>query len=159
MTTRSARPRSTPMTAIPAIPQYLAPMVRSIVGLSNLYRPHPGSVPVPNSPMAHATAYDGVVTPKGQTNSGGLPPGIDGTGQTIGLVELDNYDDKDVKAWLSLVSLDSSLINHVSRFPIAGGVSASNGGGTTEVLHRYRCRPRHGPWSQHHGLRRPQWHR
>jgi Pro-kumamolisin, activation domain/IPT/TIG domain len=118
----------------PSIPQSVAPYIRSIVGLSNLYRPTPAGVPVPNSPMSHSSAYDGTLTPAGQTNTGGLPPGLDGTGQFIGLIEYDNYDDSDVKAWLSLVGLPESTMNRLSRSPIDGGRTASNGGGTTEVL-------------------------
>jgi subtilase family serine protease len=118
----------------PSIPQSVAPYIRSIVGLSNLYRPAPAGVPVPNSPMSHSSAYDGTLTPAGQTNTGGLPPGLDGTGQFVGLIEYDNYDDSDVEAWLSLVGLPASTMNRLSRSPIDGGRTASNGGGTTEVL-------------------------
>lgn len=118
----------------PSVPQSVAPLIRSIVGLSNLYQPEPANAPVPNSPMAHATAYDGALTPAGKTNSGGLPPGLNGAGQSIGLIEYDNYDDSDVAAWLSLVGLPAKMIDHVSRFSIDGGRTASNGGGTTEVL-------------------------
>ena len=118
----------------PSVPQSVAPYIRSIVGLSNLYRPAPAGVPVPFSPMSQANAYDGTLTPAGQTNTGGLPPGLDGTGQTIGLIEYDNYDDSDVEAWLSLVGLPKSTMNRLSRSPIDGGRTASNGGGTTEVL-------------------------
>ncbi len=118
----------------PSVPQSVAPLIRSIVGLSNLSRPKPASVPVPNSPMSHATAYDGALTPAGKTNTGGLPPRLDGTGQTIGLIEYDNYDDNDVKAWLKLVGLPKTMIDNVTRFPIDGGKTASNGTGTREVL-------------------------
>jgi hypothetical protein len=118
----------------PSVPQSVAPYVRSIVGLSNLYRPAPAGVPFPFSPMSQANAYDGTLTPAGQTNTGGLPPGLDGTGQFVGLIEYDNYDDGDVKAWLSLVGLPESTMNRLSRSPIDGGRTASNGGGTTEVL-------------------------
>jgi hypothetical protein len=118
----------------PAIPQSVAPLIRSVVGLSNLYQPKPAGVPVPNSPMAHATAYDGALTKAGKTNTGGLPPGLNGTGQSIGLIEYDNYNDSDVTAWISLVGLPAKTINRVSRSPINGGRTASNGRGTTEVL-------------------------
>jgi subtilase family serine protease len=86
------------------------------------------------------TAHNGALTLAGSTNNGGLPPGLDGSGQTIGLIEFDNYNDSDVSEWLALAGLRASKIGQVSRFDIAGGTpvsgcDASTGScGTTEVL-------------------------
>jgi Pro-kumamolisin, activation domain/Bacterial Ig-like domain (group 1) len=56
----------------------------------------------------------------------------DGTGQTVGLIEFDTFEQSDVADYLSLVGLDPTLINNVSVAPVNGGAAAGSNQG--EVL-------------------------
>jgi kumamolisin len=107
----------------PAVPNTLAPMIRSISGLSNLARPQWGATYNPATPMSIATTYNGSL----RNVTGGLPPGLNGTGQTIGLIEFDNYFDSDVSNWLSQVGLSPYLMDQLHRVNIGGGVTPSSG--------------------------------
>jgi hypothetical protein len=124
----------------PSVPQAIASLISSIFGLTDLAQMQPGALPVSATPMSLAIAYDGALTPATQTNTGGLPPGLNGTGQTIGLLEFDGFDPNDVKNWLKFAKLPSNLISNLSTFAINGGTSPSGcvpfskGCGTTEVL-------------------------
>lgn len=125
----------------PAVPEKIAPLILSVFGLSNLSPMQPGfTILDPLTPMSAATAYDGTLTPAGKTNSGGLPPGLDGSGQTIGLIEEDTFKYSDVKNWLKFAGLPAGSINNLSVVPLAGGATPSGcvetdpGCGTTEVL-------------------------
>ena len=124
----------------PALPSSLAPLVAGISGLSNLAQWSPGLQPNPLTPQSSAIAYDGVLTRPGATNSGGLPPGLNGTGQTVGLMEFDNFNQSDVVNWLSFATLPSDRINHLSEYAINGGTTPSgctitqSKCGSTEVL-------------------------
>ena len=113
----------------PVLPAGLDTIVGSISGLSNLARPRMNASPSPATSASIAAAY----------NSAGLPPGINGAGQTIGLVEFDSYVASDVSNWLATVGLPASLINQVTISYVASTVAASgcapgSGCGTTEVL-------------------------
>jgi kumamolisin len=124
----------------PAVPQTIAPLIASIFGLNNLARPLPAFTPYPFTPASIATAYNGSLTLSGKSNTHGLPPGLDGSGQTIGLLEFDFFDSTDVENWLNFAGLPSKLINHLSAVAIDGGTSPSGCTqsqahcGTTEVL-------------------------
>lgn len=124
----------------PSVPPAIAPLISSIFGLTDLGRMQPGALPVALTPMSLAIAYDGALTPSTQTNTGGLPPGLNGANQTIGLLEFDGFNPTDVENWLDYANLPSSLINNLSTFAINGGttpsgcVPFSNQCGTTEVL-------------------------
>ena len=124
----------------PALPTTIAPLVVSVFGLSNLAQMHPNSLPQPFTPMAASFAYDGVLTPAGKTNSSGLPPGLNGSGQNLGLLEFDGYETSDVKNWLTFANLPSDRINHLSNVAIEGGqtpsgcTQSSAKCGTTEAL-------------------------
>lgn len=127
----------------PIVPPSIAPMIGSVSGLSNLAKWHPARGPSPPVPMSQATAYGGTLTPTGTTNTGGsLPPGLDGQGQTIGLIELDGFVDSDVINWLSYAKLPAKMINQLTTIPVNGGVAPSGCDqtqifppcGTTEVL-------------------------
>lgn len=121
----------------PSVPAALAPLIGGIAGLSNLAQARPALV---NTPETIATAYDGVLTPAGKTNHGeSLPPGLDGKGQTIALIEYDSFDFSDVTSSLIAAGLPSSLTSHVGRYDINGGTSPSGctpgpGCGESEVL-------------------------
>ena len=124
----------------PAVPASIAPFVQAIIGLSNLAQPEPQfaraspeaapqSSPAP-TPMAFAQAYDfaGVHTAAGA-----------GAGETIGLLEFDNYDPTDVANWLNLVKLPAALASNVSRRDVDGGTTVCSTGnlatcGETEVM-------------------------
>jgi subtilase family serine protease len=97
----------------PVMPAAIAPMIATVAGLSNLARPHPSFTPYPLVPASFATAYNGTLTPSGTTNTGGLPPGLDGSGVTIGLLEDDGFDLYDVSNWLNNAHLPANLVNHI----------------------------------------------
>jgi hypothetical protein len=125
----------------PVVPAAIAPLIATVAGLSNLARPHTLNTPFPLQPASLATAYNGALTPAGTTNTGGvLPPGLDGAGTTIGLLEFDGFQFSDVSAWLSLASLPANLVNRVGVHSINGGGAPSgctqkdNNCGTTEAL-------------------------
>ncbi len=59
--------------------------------------------------------------------------GIDGTGQTIGLVEFDTFAQSDVVNYLAFSGLPAALISQLSEVPVNGGVS-SPGSNQQEVL-------------------------
>lgn len=125
----------------PSLPAKIAPLVQSVFGLSNLSPMQPGfTILDPLTPMSAATAYDGSLTPAGKTNSGGLPPGLDGSGQTIGLIEEDTFKYSDVENWLKFARLPANSINNLSVVSLVGGASPSGcvetdpGCGTTEAL-------------------------
>jgi len=121
----------------PVLPATIAPMIATVAGLSNLARPHPSFSPLPPVPASLATAYNGTVTPSGTTNTSGLPPGLDGSGVTIGLLEDDGFDLYYVSNWLSFAGLPANLINHIhvySAVSPSGCTPADAGCGTSEVL-------------------------
>ena len=124
----------------PSVPSAIAPLIAAVAGLNNLAVPTPAFSPFPFTPNSIAIAYNGTVTAAGKTNSTGLPPGLDGKGQTIGLIEFDGFNYSDVSNWLSFAGLPSGLIKQVSTTPINGGTGPSgctqyqSGCGTTEVL-------------------------
>jgi hypothetical protein len=119
----------------PAIPKSLASVIRSVSGLSNLAQPHRNGSPNPSNATSFAAAYNGTLTPTDTFggNSGGLPPGINGAGQTIGLIEFDNYNAPDLINTLIASGLPVSLSNQVSQFNINGGTIATPNN-TIEVL-------------------------
>jgi kumamolisin len=108
----------------PALPATVAPLIRSVSGLSNLAKPRPAIGPSPATPMSIATAY----------TSPALPPNINGVGQIVGLLEWDNFNSSDVSNWLNAVGLPANMINQVNRVDVNGGTAPSNGPGTQEVL-------------------------
>lgn len=124
----------------PSVPSTIAPLISSVFGLTNLARMQPANTPFPFTPAALATAYNGSLTPSGKTNTKGLPPGLDGAGQSVALLEFDGFETSDVKNWLSFAGLPAKLINHLSTIPIDGGTTPSGctqtqaSCGTTEAL-------------------------
>ncbi len=71
------------------------------------------------------------------SNTGGPDPtcgwkGIDGTGQTIGLVEFDTFAASDVADYLALIGAPATMLAHVSSVHISGG--ATPGPNQNEVL-------------------------
>jgi subtilase family serine protease len=120
----------------PVVPAAIAPYILCVTGLSNLARAHTNLNPT-LVPASVATAYNGALTPAGTTNTGGLPPGLDGSGVTIGLLEVDGFPLNDVSNWLAFAKLPANLINHIHVF---SAVSPSGCGftspqcGTSEVL-------------------------
>lgn len=68
-----------------------------------------------------------------QANPSPLPwAGLDGTGQTIGLVEFDNFETSDVSDYLAFSNEPASLINNLTEVNVNGG--ASPGPNQDEVL-------------------------
>jgi kumamolisin len=122
----------------PIVPETIAPMIAAVAGLSTLARPHHFLNPSPPVPASLAKAYNGTLTPGGTTNTGGgLPPGLDGHGVTIGLLEDDGFDLSDVSNWLSFANLSANLVNHVhvySAVSPSGCTPASTNCGTSEDL-------------------------
>jgi hypothetical protein len=128
------------VAADPAVPADVAPFIASIAGLSNLGTWQPAGSPFPFWPSSLATAYNGALTPAGKTNTSGLPPGLDGSGQNIGLIEFDGYNPTDVGNWLQFANLPAKLASQVTESPINGGTTPSGCAptakkcGTSEVL-------------------------
>ena len=122
----------------PVVPATIAPWISTVAGLSNLARPHPFIAPSPTVPASLATAYNGTLTPSGTTNTGGgLPPGLDGSGVTIGLLEDDGFDLYYVSNWLTFAHLPANLYKHIyvySAVSPSGCTPLSAGCGTSEVL-------------------------
>jgi len=89
-------------------------------------------------PASLANAYNGALTPAGTTNTGGLPPGLDGSGVTIGLLEVDGFPLDDVGNWLAFAKLPANLINHVHVFsavsPSGCGFSSPQCGTSEDLL-------------------------
>jgi kumamolisin len=120
----------------PVVPAAIAPYILSVTGLSNLARPHTNLNPT-LLPATVATAYNGALTPAGTTNTGGLPPGLDGSGVTIGLLEVDGFRLTDVATWLNFAKLPSDLINHIHVFSATSNSGCTYGSpncGTSELL-------------------------
>ncbi len=113
----------------PSVPASVARYIQAIVGLSSLALPHPGiaqspaqaNPPDPN-PIALATAYDF--------------PGVgDGAGQTIGLLEYDNFNQSDLLVWFNAMkTLPTATMGRVKVLPVAGGTDIRNPQGEGEVL-------------------------
>ncbi len=109
----------------PAVPAELAPLLIAIDGLSSIIKPHP--MLTPPTP-ANSTSI-------GQAYSTGVWPGLNGTGQTIALVEFDNYAASDLTNTLVNAGLPASTTAQVKQPIYLGGTFAASGGsGTTEVL-------------------------
>jgi Pro-kumamolisin, activation domain/Subtilase family len=113
----------------PSVPAALAVRILAIVGLSSLASPQPGisqTIPPKNAPehnpVAVSTAYDF--------------PGVgDGGGQTIALLEYDNFATDDLRTWLSSIpTLPASAIDRVKPKPVHGGSSIRTTKGEGEVL-------------------------
>ncbi len=109
----------------PALPSGIAPFVAGISGLSNPGHWQPAATAPKRYPAAISKAYGGLLTPAGSTNSGGLPPGLNGSGQTIGILSFYNFNYTDISNWLSLAGLPAKLINNVSAYTVGSGASSS----------------------------------
>jgi hypothetical protein len=116
------------VAADPAVPAELAPLIAGISGLSNMGEWRLSNQPSPATPVSTAIAYNGVLTPAGVTNTGGLPPGLNGSGQNIGLIEFDGFDINDTKTWLDFAGLPKSLASQVSTYSIANDGTLTKGG-------------------------------
>jgi hypothetical protein len=110
----------------PSVPSTIAPLINAITGLSNLARPRPAQSSLGftcgQTPQQFAFTYD----------FGALS--ADGAGQTVGLVEYDNFHSSDVTDWLACAGLPASLATNVSSVAVAGGTTPSGGSGESEVL-------------------------
>ena len=58
--------------------------------------------------------------------------GVDGTGQTIGIVAFDTFATSDVQDYLAFVGLPPATLGHITRVPVGGG--AAPGANQSEVL-------------------------
>lgn len=58
--------------------------------------------------------------------------GVDGIGQTVGVVAFDRYDPADVANWIAMNGMPAAKLGNVSRIAVAGGASA--GANASEVL-------------------------
>jgi hypothetical protein len=104
----------------PSLPAEIGPFVHAISGLSNFSVPRP--LIVPQYPLLVTTAY----------NAAGLPPGINGSGQTVGLIELDNCNLADVNQWITQNNVPAK-VSQVSVIPFNGGTAPSGGDGNIEA--------------------------
>jgi|CXWL01.1.fsa_nt_gi kumamolisin len=80
------------------------------------------------------------ITPDAQGRLGNLDPpppawqGVDGTGQTIGLLEFDSFYVDDIKDYIELIGLPANVINNLSQVHVNGGFSPTPGANQSEVL-------------------------
>ena len=113
----------------PSLPADIAPLILGVGGLSNLAKWQAALAPSPATPASIATAYGAKLTNAGLSNSGGLPPGLDGSGQTIGIIAFEDFNMSDVSNWLALpyVNLPADLINNVHKVSVDGGLSMGPG--------------------------------
>jgi kumamolisin len=120
----------------PVVPAAIAPLIAAVSGLSNLARPQPALNPSPQFPASLATAYNGTLTPAGATNTGGLPPGLDGRVVTIGMIEFSGFSLYHVSVWLYNAGLPANLINRIKVYSAVppAGCFGSPGCPETEAL-------------------------
>jgi hypothetical protein len=92
----------------PMVPRSLAPVIRSLSGLSNFHRwRRAGSPPDPSSAVSIRVAY-GV---------NGLVPPPDGAGQVIGILAFNDYNEADIKARLELTGVPAApMLARLHRF-------------------------------------------
>ncbi len=123
----------------PELPAHLASAVQTVSGLSNLAQPrandiaHDIGVLVCKFSNALASANNEPEKVKDCGNyqffwysspAGKDPPGweeLDGTGQTVGLIEFDTFQMSDVADFLSLIGAPATKINNVSEVKVNGG--------------------------------------
>ncbi|HEV3280541.1 MAG TPA: S53 family peptidase [Acidimicrobiales bacterium] len=128
----------------PSVPSSVAAVVQGVVGLSTVGQPQPQIVPSPVLPSpsgpAPAAAPHAGPTPCAQaTQTGGYTAdrlaaayglsslygiGLVGTGQTIGLYELEPYTPADIAAYQTCYGLTDSITN----VPVDGGASGPQHG-------------------------------
>jgi subtilase family serine protease len=99
--------------------------VLTILGLSGVAF----AVPMPRPIRALAGGPSADIN---QASCSSFSSGIDGSGQTIGIVAFDSFDPSDVANFLSLTQLPASLINNISKVDVNGGTSP--GPSQNEVL-------------------------
>lgn len=95
----------------PSVPATIRPYVLGIAGLSNFAVLRRAGAPNPLSSASIATAYGSSV----------LPPGINGAGQTVGLIQLGNCTAADLNSWIATSQVPAS-INQVSFWYAPGGL-------------------------------------
>jgi len=145
----------------PALPAAIAGRVEAVAGLSSLAVPRPQIVAavinivcnirgffasfgggIWGMDAAFKKEYQRCITSAKNAFGAGIlttpdPPapawqGVDGTGQTIGIVAFDRYDPNDVVDFINLVGLPASKINNVTRVAVDNG--ATPGADASEVL-------------------------
>jgi len=88
--------------------------------------PKPTPRPHPHNPKPHRRSKGkNVSNPQlaGSTNVTTPSPSIDGTGQTVGLVEFDAFEQSDVVNFLNLIGFPSSQIDNLSVVQVNGGIA------------------------------------
>ena len=144
----------------PALPNRIAPSVQAIAGLSDLARPHGnilytigvficklatptegkdanGNVKRSAEAKANLEQCKSFVKQISKYNGPDAvdPPGweeLDGTGQTIGLIEFDTFQMSDVADYLTLMGRQATQLANVSEVKVNGGATA--GPNQAEVL-------------------------
>jgi hypothetical protein len=111
----------------PSLPADIAPLILGVGGLSNLGKWQAANAPTPATPASIATAYGAKLTNAGLSNTGGLPPGLNGSGTTIGIIALEDFNTSDISNWLSFAGLPADLINNVHKVSVDGGLSVGPG--------------------------------
>lgn len=135
----------------PGLPRDIASSVQAVAGLANLARPH-GFVNFSNCFEAEKKKTVGsngikcfgklvadlnkIFFHNGPGSASDPAPGdwvlLDGTGQTVGLLEFDTFKLSDVADFLHLFNVPVSRLNNLSRVPVNGG--AALGPNQHEVL-------------------------
>ncbi len=113
----------------PALPAGLAGRVSGVVGLDNAMRLHSHLHPALTG-RAGSGSYGGL-TPSDIQTAYSLPttPGLNGTGQTIALYELDGYTPSDITAYESAYGLPAVPLQNI----LVDGATGTAGDGSDEV--------------------------
>jgi hypothetical protein len=114
----------------PSLPEEIAELVKGAAGLSNLGEWQAANWAGPDAQQIAAAYVGNQTAPPSGLNS--LPPGIDGSGQTIGLIVMSDFNLSDISNFLSWDGLPSGLISNVSKVNINGG--PGNSGNIESVL-------------------------
>lgn len=113
----------------PRVPAALGGIVRGVQGLDNVPRAHPllqrsavprAATPVGLTPAAVRTAYD--LTPA-------YANGLDGSGQTLAVFELDGYTPADIAAYEQQFGLRAVPVQNI----LVDGATGTPGGGAAQV--------------------------
>jgi kumamolisin len=119
----------------PLVPYFIASRIVGVIGLDNANVRHAHSRFSPvrqmaRTPLQIGSGPGGALTPSDISTAYNLgAAGADGTGQTLGLFELDGYSDGDITAYESYFNLPEVSLQNV----LVDGFSGRPGSGASEV--------------------------
>lgn len=117
----------------PAVPNSMVPFIQNITGLDDVvtYKPH--ILKIPHKASMRNTGPGGGYTPSELRTAYDVNPlinaGATGSGQTVGIFELDGYNPADINTYLSNYNLGTSKYSNV----LVDGATNTAGNGAVEV--------------------------